>query len=130
MSYFNFHLIIFYFCSEKLAVTSSDGIAALNENLLRFLSASYTSCLFHIGSCDDTIATLFVSIQYIFPVERLFLSILSSDSLITFESFIFTLVHYIGYFYSHDKQYKFYFKNKPGTKNLFDVLSDSGRYLD
>ena len=42
----------FHFRFENFAVTSSGCIAALNRNLLYFLSVSYTSCLFHRASYD------------------------------------------------------------------------------
>ena len=61
----NFYLIsFFHFRSEKLAVTRSDNLAALNRKILRFFSTSYYSfCLFHKASfgstylvCADTIS--------------------------------------------------------------------------
>ena len=50
MSYLNSH-----FRFEKLAMAGSDGIAPLNRRFLRFLSVSFTSCLFHKASYADAL---------------------------------------------------------------------------
>ena len=57
---------------EALTVTSSKGMAILNRKLLRFFPVSYTFCLFDKASSGST--TFFLLIHYLFPMQRIFLS--------------------------------------------------------
>lgn len=58
---------------RKLVVISNGVMADLNRKVLPFWPVSCFSCSFYKAS-SDSIITLFVWIQYLFPAQRIFLS--------------------------------------------------------